>query len=76
MDQDDLLLTLWVKKNLQPPSLLPYNLNFLFSGIDSKNIKERYWSPSQNFIVSKVEELLGDKVSHINKFVLLFIQNY
>ncbi|KAL7645135.1 UNVERIFIED_CONTAM: hypothetical protein RMT77_003513 [Armadillidium vulgare] len=69
ISQADPLLVSWVQKKIVPPSNKPYNLEFHFSGINNGKEDENFFSPSQDFILSKVEEILGDEIERGGSFI-------
>lgn len=61
--QDDPALLRWVRSQLVPPSRLPYNLTYLISGLHQELDRPGApYSPSQEFILGKIEELYGAAV--------------
>ncbi|XP_042862707.1 uncharacterized protein LOC122247478 [Penaeus japonicus] len=63
--QDDPQLVEWVKSQLVAPSALPYNLSFFMSGMHKEaEVKgdQAMISPSQEFILERVEDLYGDQL--------------
>ncbi|KAK8378453.1 hypothetical protein O3P69_011159 [Scylla paramamosain] len=71
--QDDPHLIQWVRSQLVPPSRHPYNLSLLMSGLHQEADKAEKnggsYSPSQEFILGKVEELYGKKLTQPGTFL-------
>ncbi|KAK3855475.1 hypothetical protein Pcinc_038128 [Petrolisthes cinctipes] len=77
--QDDPSLVRWVRSQLVPPSRLPYNLSYFLSGLHQEVNHYRggegggegggSYSPSQEFILGKIEELYGDEITRPGTFL-------
>ncbi|KAK4290414.1 hypothetical protein Pmani_036675 [Petrolisthes manimaculis] len=73
--QDDPVLVRWVKSQLVAPSRLPYNLSYFLSGLHqeinygSSSGSGGSYSPSQEFILGKIEELYGDEITRPGTFL-------
>ncbi|XP_071537274.1 protein Star-like isoform X2 [Panulirus ornatus] len=69
--QDDPILLQWLRGQMVPPSRLPYNLSYFLSGLhqDIDLHNSTSYSPSQEFILSQVEKIYGDKILQPGTFL-------
>ncbi|KAG7162910.1 hypothetical protein Hamer_G001918 [Homarus americanus] len=68
--QDDPALLKWVRGQLVPPSRLPYNLSFFMSGLHQEvDLNISSYSPSQEFILGKLEQIFGDRIEQPGTFL-------
>ncbi|XP_068207548.1 uncharacterized protein [Palaemon carinicauda] len=70
--QDSPSLLRWVRSQFVPPSQLPYNLSYIMNGFDEdeEGNELKVFSPSQEFILGNLEDILGDKI----EFSLTFLE--
>lgn len=69
--QDDPKLLRWMRSQMVPPSRLPYNLSNIMNGfhLDIDGNELPFFSPSQEFILDTLQDLLGDKIKQPGTFL-------